>query len=101
MGPRRDNGSPRSGAGRRGRVVHYNGIVGQYGSTVGSEGADKLSISMLLTLRTTHVPATDLGFLLAGRFGYRVRYLPVGEEDPELGPPTQMAVFERGEGAGA
>lgn len=38
---------------------------------------------------------------VAGRFGYRVRYLPVGEEDPELGPPTQMAVFERGEGAGA
>ena len=29
----------------------------------------------------------------AGRFGYSVRFLPVGEEDPELGPPTQMAVF--------
>jgi 3' terminal RNA ribose 2'-O-methyltransferase Hen1 len=29
------------------------------------------------------------------RFGYAVRFLPVGPEDPELGPPTQMAVFER------
>ena len=25
----------------------------------------------------------------------RVRYLPIGPEDPEVGPPTQMAVFER------
>ena len=32
---------------------------------------------------------------LAGRFGYRVRFLPVGPDDPEVGPPTQMAVFER------
>jgi 3' terminal RNA ribose 2'-O-methyltransferase Hen1 len=32
---------------------------------------------------------------VAGRFGYRVRFLPVGPEDPELGAPTQMAVFER------
>jgi 3' terminal RNA ribose 2'-O-methyltransferase Hen1 len=30
----------------------------------------------------------------AGRFGYTVRFLPVGEEDPQAGPPTQMAVFE-------
>jgi 3' terminal RNA ribose 2'-O-methyltransferase Hen1 len=28
------------------------------------------------------------------RFGYRVRFLPVGEEDAALGPPTQMAIFE-------
>jgi 3' terminal RNA ribose 2'-O-methyltransferase Hen1 len=27
--------------------------------------------------------------------GYRVRFLPVGAVDPEVGPPTQMAVFER------
>ncbi len=27
--------------------------------------------------------------------GYGVRYLPVGEDDPEVGPPTQMAVFRR------
>jgi 3' terminal RNA ribose 2'-O-methyltransferase Hen1 len=32
---------------------------------------------------------------LAGRFGYGVRFLPVGPEDAEVGPPTQMAVFER------
>lgn len=29
------------------------------------------------------------------RFGYGVRYVPVGLEDPEVGPPTQMAVFSR------
>jgi 3' terminal RNA ribose 2'-O-methyltransferase Hen1 len=32
---------------------------------------------------------------VAGRFGYGVRFLPVGPEDPEVGSPTQMAVFER------
>jgi len=32
---------------------------------------------------------------VAERFGYGVRFLPVGPEDPELGAPTQMAVFER------
>jgi 3' terminal RNA ribose 2'-O-methyltransferase Hen1 len=32
---------------------------------------------------------------VAGRFHYGVRFLPVGPEDPELGAPTQMAVFER------
>ncbi len=31
----------------------------------------------------------------ARRFGYAVRYLPVGPEDEEVGPPTQMAVFSR------
>jgi 3' terminal RNA ribose 2'-O-methyltransferase Hen1 len=30
------------------------------------------------------------------RFGYRVRFLPVGPEDPRLGPPTQLALFEIG-----
>jgi 3' terminal RNA ribose 2'-O-methyltransferase Hen1 len=29
------------------------------------------------------------------RHGYTVRYLPVGPEDPGVGPPTQMAVFGR------
>lgn len=29
------------------------------------------------------------------RFGYGVRFLPVGPEDAEVGAPTQMAVFER------
>jgi 3' terminal RNA ribose 2'-O-methyltransferase Hen1 len=32
---------------------------------------------------------------VASRFGYAVRFLPVGEEDPQVGPPTQMAVFSR------
>jgi 3' terminal RNA ribose 2'-O-methyltransferase Hen1 len=32
---------------------------------------------------------------IAGRFAYAVRYLPVGEEDPEVGAPTQMGIFER------
>ena len=32
---------------------------------------------------------------VAARFGYGVRFLPVGPEDSELGAPTQMAVFER------
>jgi 3' terminal RNA ribose 2'-O-methyltransferase Hen1 len=27
------------------------------------------------------------------RFGYSVKFLPVGPEDPTLGSPTQMAVF--------
>jgi 3' terminal RNA ribose 2'-O-methyltransferase Hen1 len=30
---------------------------------------------------------------VAKRFRYAVRFLPVGPEHPELGPPTQMAVF--------
>ena len=32
---------------------------------------------------------------VAERHGYAVRSLPVGPEDPEVGPPTQMAVFSR------
>lgn len=31
----------------------------------------------------------------ANAHGYAVRFLPVGPEDPEAGPPTQMAVFTR------
>jgi 3' terminal RNA ribose 2'-O-methyltransferase Hen1 len=30
---------------------------------------------------------------VAAAHHYRVRYLPVGVDDPEVGPPTQMAVF--------
>ena len=30
---------------------------------------------------------------VAERFGYTVRFLPVGEEDAQVGPPTQMGVF--------
>jgi 3' terminal RNA ribose 2'-O-methyltransferase Hen1 len=32
---------------------------------------------------------------ISGRFGYSVRFLPVGPEDGALGSPTQMVVFER------
>lgn len=32
---------------------------------------------------------------VATRTGYRVGFRPVGAEDPEAGPPTQMAVFQR------
>ncbi|MFF4590528.1 3' terminal RNA ribose 2'-O-methyltransferase Hen1 [Streptomyces sp. NPDC001388] len=31
---------------------------------------------------------------VAERHGYDVRFGPVGPDDPEVGPPTQMAVFE-------
>src|SRR5947209_5379453 len=30
---------------------------------------------------------------ISERFGYAVRFLPVGEEDPQIGAPTQMGVF--------
>lgn len=35
------------------------------------------------------------GRRLAEQHGYGVRFEPIGETDPELGAPTQMAVFER------
>ncbi len=31
----------------------------------------------------------------SARYGYEVRHLPVGEEDTELGPPTQLAIFAK------
>ena len=36
---------------------------------------------------------------VAERFDYKVRFLPVGEDHAEYGPPTQMAIFERPERA--
>lgn len=32
---------------------------------------------------------------VAARFRYNVRFLPIGDEDPEVGPPTQMGVFTK------
>lgn len=32
---------------------------------------------------------------VASRFGYAVRCFSIGDEDPHVGPPTQMAVFTR------
>ncbi|WP_030663666.1 3' terminal RNA ribose 2'-O-methyltransferase Hen1 [Streptomyces cellulosae] len=36
---------------------------------------------------------------VAARYGYGVRFVPVGPDDPEVGPPTQMAVFDIGTAA--
>jgi 3' terminal RNA ribose 2'-O-methyltransferase Hen1 len=33
------------------------------------------------------------------RYGYDSRFMPIGPEDPELGPPTQMAILSRRDGA--
>ncbi|MDI5967744.1 3' terminal RNA ribose 2'-O-methyltransferase Hen1, partial [Streptantibioticus silvisoli] len=35
----------------------------------------------------------DWAWRIAGRYGYTVTFAPVGDDDPEVGPPTQMAVF--------
>ena len=32
---------------------------------------------------------------VASRFGYTVTYRPIGDEDSQVGPPTQMAVFQQ------
>ncbi|UUU28246.1 3' terminal RNA ribose 2'-O-methyltransferase Hen1 [Streptomyces sp. DSM 40750] len=32
---------------------------------------------------------------VAGRHGYEVGFVPIGPDDPEVGPPTQMAVFKQ------
>jgi 3' terminal RNA ribose 2'-O-methyltransferase Hen1 len=37
----------------------------------------------------------DWAAAAAAKFGYTVRFLPVGPEDALAGPPTQMAVFHR------
>jgi hypothetical protein len=30
---------------------------------------------------------------VAAAYGYVARFVPVGTDDPEVGPPTQMAIF--------
>jgi hypothetical protein len=32
---------------------------------------------------------------ISARFGYEARFVPVGDDDPQTGPPTQMAVFSQ------
>jgi 3' terminal RNA ribose 2'-O-methyltransferase Hen1 len=32
---------------------------------------------------------------ICSRFGYKVRFLPIGDEDPLVGSPTQMGIFKR------
>src|SRR5947207_3490390 len=39
------------------------------------------------------------GSAMGERFGYEVRFTPVGLADPVLGPPTQMGLFKRLVGA--
>ena len=43
----------------------------------------------------TRAEFADWAASVADRHGYAVRHLPIGSEDPEVGPPTQMAVFSR------
>ncbi len=43
----------------------------------------------------TRAEFRDWAGRVAGSFGYHVRFLPVGADDPQLGPPTQLAVFSR------
>ena len=38
---------------------------------------------------------------VAGHYGYGVRFAPIGLPDPEVGPPTQLAVFSRNATEGA
>jgi 3' terminal RNA ribose 2'-O-methyltransferase Hen1 len=43
----------------------------------------------------TRAQFRDWAGAAGARYGYAVRYLPVGPDDPEVGPPTQLAVFTR------
>jgi 3' terminal RNA ribose 2'-O-methyltransferase Hen1 len=43
----------------------------------------------------TRAQFRDWAEALAARFGYAVRFLPVGPEDPVAGAPTQMAIFDQ------
>lgn len=43
------------------------------------------------TRQEFHDWATGVG----ARFGYAARFLPIGDDDPVVGPPSQMAVFTR------
>lgn len=52
----------------------------------------------------TRAEFRDWARRVGGRHGYSVAYTPIGPDDPEVGPPTQMAVFTRtptGPGAAA
>ncbi|HVH53062.1 MAG TPA: 3' terminal RNA ribose 2'-O-methyltransferase Hen1, partial [Actinomycetota bacterium] len=43
----------------------------------------------------TRAEFQDWATRTAGRHGYAVRFLAVGPEEHEVGPPTQMGVFSR------
>jgi 3' terminal RNA ribose 2'-O-methyltransferase Hen1 len=44
----------------------------------------------------TRVQFQDWAERVAAAFGYTVRFLPIGTDDPQVGPPTQMALFHKG-----
>jgi 3' terminal RNA ribose 2'-O-methyltransferase Hen1 len=46
----------------------------------------------------TRAQFRDWAAAVAGRYGYAVSYLPVGPDDPEVGPPTQLGVFTKDAG---
>ncbi|MFJ3901325.1 3' terminal RNA ribose 2'-O-methyltransferase Hen1 [Streptomyces sp. NPDC090025] len=46
----------------------------------------------------TRAEFRDWAAKVAARYGYGVAFTPVGPDDPEVGPPTQMAVFTRTDG---
>jgi hypothetical protein len=43
----------------------------------------------------TRAEFRDWAGRVAGAHGYGVRFEPVGPDDPEVGPPTQLALFTR------
>ena len=43
----------------------------------------------------TRAQFRDWAGTAAGRYGYSVRFLPVGADDAQVGPPTQMAIFDK------
>lgn len=43
----------------------------------------------------TRAELGEWGEAVAARFGYTVRFAPIGPSDPEVGSPTQMAIFTR------
>lgn len=43
----------------------------------------------------TRAELRDWADRVAATYGYSVRFAPVGDEDPEVGSPTQLAVFTR------
>jgi 3' terminal RNA ribose 2'-O-methyltransferase Hen1 len=42
----------------------------------------------------TRAEFRDWAERVAAAYGYGVRFLPVGGDDPEVGPPTQLAIFQ-------
>ena len=43
----------------------------------------------------TRAEFRDWAAQVGATYGYQARFVPVGDDDPEVGPPTQLAVFSR------